>query len=310
MKFAAIAVIASVNAFDVTQTVDELMEVFDTRLTELIDANDFESQDMVDGAMDVVDSLSTVDEGLDFFCDAAGCGPQIHKRYSEPLDEAMDHMDLLGAIDEVNTHVDMLAAIDEGLNQMEDPINEALDHMEMFAAIDDTMAHADLLTAIDETMQTVELMSFIDNDLDTFVNSEDNVDGLDEALNTMDMMASMDEMTNVADMLDAIDEGLDTMTATPVDEALDTMDMLNGIDEALSTIDGTTNLMGEDNIDELIAALPAILDEIDQMTAPKSNTMLYTIIGSVAALLAIGGGLIIKQRFYVENKDDHFESLL
>jgi len=41
MKFATIAVIASVAAFDVNQDVDQLIASFDTRLTELVEADDF-----------------------------------------------------------------------------------------------------------------------------------------------------------------------------------------------------------------------------------------------------------------------------
>jgi len=52
MKFALMAVIASVTAFDTTQDVDTLMESFDTRLTELIEANDFEGNTEILAAVD------------------------------------------------------------------------------------------------------------------------------------------------------------------------------------------------------------------------------------------------------------------
>ena len=68
------------------------------------------------------------------------------------------------------------------------------------------------------------------------------------------------------------------------------------------------------NIDELLAALPGILDEVDQIAAQhqaESGSTTFTAVGaSCGALLAVGAGFVIKNKFAAVDKEDHFESLL
>jgi len=169
-----------------------------------------------------------------------------------------------------------------------------------------------MLSSIDETMRHVDILSTVDEGIDMWHRHHRDADPVDEALDQIDMMSSIDETMRHVDILSTVDEGIDMWhrhhrDVDPVDEALDHIDLLGHLDEA-------SNFMGlptdEDNIDELLAALPSILDEVDALTAPKSNTMMYAIIGSVSALIAIGAGFVVKQRYNVVDSDDHFESLL
>merc|ERR1712127_658943 len=105
MKFALMAVIASVTAFDTTQDVDTLMEF--TRLTELIEANDFEGNTeilaAVDDAFAHIEMMSAVDEAM------------AHVDMMTAMDDAMEHVEMLSAIDDAMAHVDMLSAIDDAI---------------------------------------------------------------------------------------------------------------------------------------------------------------------------------------------------
>merc|ERR1712100_663058 len=126
-----------------------------------------------------------------------------------------------------------------------------------------------------------------------------DTDFLDEALDHVDMLTAIEETMQHVDILSAVDEGIDMWhrhhrDATPVDEALEQIDPLTAIDESfnhieiLGNVDKASDFMGlptgDENIDELLAALPSILEEVEAITAPKSNTMMYAIIGSVSAL--------------------------
>jgi len=110
-------------------------------------------------------------------------------------------------------------------------------------------------------------------------------------------------------------------TEDMIEESFDHVDMMTAIDEALehfntlSTTDDADNLMEipsqEGNIDELLAALPSILAEIEGLNAEKSgSTTLTAVLTSAGALLAIGAGFVIRNKFTAVSKKDELESLL
>jgi hypothetical protein len=93
--------------------------------------------------------------------------------------------------------------------------------------------------------------------------------------------------------------------------------MLSAIDEAFDHIDNLnkgeeTNMLETNpetgNIDELLAALPGILDEVEKLNIlhqSGSGSTTFTAVGaSAGALLAIGAGFIIKNKFAVAQKED------
>merc|ERR1712166_1284499 len=160
-------------------------------------------------------------------------------------------------------------------------MGEAFEHVDMLSAVDDAFAHVDMLTAVDDAFAHVDMLTAID-----------------EAFDHVDMLSAIDDAFDHVDMLSAIDE------------AFEPVDMLSSIDDAFAHIDTLTSSNSTDmleesgNIDELLAALPSILAEIDALNVQKSSTDFTAIFASAGALLAIGAGFVIKNKFSVLAKKD------
>merc|ERR1712195_107675 len=154
-------------------------------------------------------------------------------------------------------------------------IEEAFEHVEMLTAIDEAFEHVEMISAIDSAFEHVEMLSAID-----------------EAFAHIDMLSAIDEAFAHIDMLSA------------VDDAFAHIDMLSAVDSAFEFIANqteSTNMMqvdDESNIDELLAALPSIMAEVESIQASKagSSTTMTAVIASAGALLAIGAGFVIKNK--------------
>jgi len=190
MKFAAIALIASVSAFDVNQTTEQLMETFDTRLSELISSDDFEVENMIDEAFEHVDMLTAIDSAFE------------HVDMLTAIDEAFEHVDMMTAIDEAFEHVDMMTAIDGAFEHVEmlTAIDEAFEHVDMMTAIDEAFEHVDMMTAIDEAFEHVDMLTAIDEAFDHV----DMLSAIDEAFEHIDLMNTAEEGGNIDELLAAL----------------------------------------------------------------------------------------------------------
>jgi hypothetical protein len=140
-------------------------------------------------------------------------------------------------------------------------------------------AQQDLFSALDEAMDHVDLMTALDS---AFEHVE-LISALDEAMDHVDLMAALDEAKDHVDLFSALDEAkdhVDMMTA--LDEAMDHVDMMNAIDEA-----------------------------IDFVHKHKHHHDVSTpVIASCGALLAIGAGFVIKNKFSAVGTKSVEESLL
>merc|ERR1712166_815400 len=144
----------------------------------------------------------------------------------------------------------------------------------MLTAVDDAFAHVDMLTAVDDAFAHVDMLTAVD-----------------EAFEHVDMLSAIDEAFEHVDMLSAIDDAFDHI-------------------DSLTSSNSTDMLEESGNIDELLAALPSILAEIDALNVQKSSTDFTAIFASAGALLAIGAGFVIKNKFSAVAKKDELESLL
>ena len=75
--------------------------------------------------------------------------------------------------------------------------------------------------------------------------------------------------------------------------------------------DANVLVQQDGGIEDLLAALPGILDEVEKIHADNSGSSSMTaLIASAGALLAIGGGFFIKSKFQAAQVKDECESLL
>ena len=92
--------------------------------------------------------------------------------------------------------------------------------------------------------------------------------------------------------------GKDDLTVA-LDEAMEHVDMLTAIDDAFAHID-------------MMTAIDEAMDHVDMMQKHQASGSGYTtpIIASAGALLAIGAGFVLKNKFSAVGKKDVEESLL
>merc|ERR1712166_839271 len=154
---------------------------------------------------------------------------------------------------------------------------------------------------------------------DMAANSTDMAASIEEAFAHIDMLSAIDEAFEHVEMLSAIDEAFEHVEMlSAIDDAFAHIDMLSAVDSAFEFIANqteSTNMMqvdDESNIDELLAALPSIMAEVESIQASKagSSTTMTAVIASAGALLAIGAGFVIKNKFNVTQKKSETESLL
>jgi len=144
---------------------------------------------------------------------------------------------------------------------------------------------------------------FLDNDIETVYPELNELTAvLDEAQGSVDMMNALDSAFEQVDLLNALDEAkdhVDLMTA--LDEAKDHVDLMSALDDAFDHVDMMTAL--DDAMDhvDMMNAMDEAIDFVNKHQATNYST---PVIASCGALLAIGAGFVIKNKFSaVEQKD-------
>ena len=134
------------------------------------------------------------------------------------------------------------------------------------------------------------------------VEDDDMTALLDEAMDHVDMLTAIDEAFEHVEMMSAIDDAIahiDTQDdssdlTVALDEAMDHVNMMTAIDEAMDHV-------------EMMSAIDDAMDFVQKHQASGYTT---PVIASAGALLAIGAGFVIKNKFSAVGKKDVEESLL
>merc|ERR1712166_1449084 len=116
--------------------------------------------------------------------------------------------------------------------------------------------------------------------------------------------------TDSTDMIAALDDAMDHIDMmTALDAAFDHVEMMSALDEAFAHIDMWNNSNSTNSTDstDMIAALDDAMDFVNKHQATDYTT---PVIASAGALLAIGAGFVIKNKFSAVAAKDEEESPL
>merc|ERR1712127_685048 len=171
----------------------------------------------------------------------------------------------------------MISAIDDAFAQIDlwnstNSTANYTEHAEVFAAMDEAMAHIDMFSAIDDAMAHVDMLSAMD---DAMAHVE-MLSAIDDAFAQIDLWNSTNSTANYTEHAEVF---------AALDDAMAHVDMLSAIDDAM--------------------------DFINKHEAEShSSTTLTAVTASCGALLAIGAGFVIKNKFNAVQVGDEKESLL
>jgi len=120
--------------------------------------------------------------------------------------------------------------------------------------------------------------------------------------------AFADKAFEQSDVITAIDDAIahvDMMSA--IDDAMAHVDMMSAIDDAMAHVDMMTAIDDAMDHDDMMTALDDAMDFVEKHQASGYST---PVIASVGALLAIGAGFVIKNKFSAVEKTDVEQTLL